>query len=263
MQQLAIITRDTAAPDWVQPRAREFLTTPLPDLDLLDRALLRGIATLGASRVNSISGAHRIAVDCDPFILAVNHSTRLEALFLPAFLILLRGGRRIHFLADWNFRMIPGMDLIYRRSGAITVPNKPARPRFLGVLKPLFTDRVAPMVKARHVLASGCSVGVFPEGTVNSHPTRLLRGRLGTARLSIAAGVPVVPVGLRFASTMPNARIAEGAPMDIVIGEAMHPPTGVTLDCSAAVRDWHARIMAAIGGLSGKSPRLPHTGEAR
>src|SRR5262249_2185452 len=149
------------------------------------------------SRIGSISGIGHIAPERDPFILVLNHNTRLEALFVPALLILLRQGRRIHFLADWNFRMIPGVDLIYRRPGAITVPNKPARPRALGLLKPMFTDGVRPMARAREHLLSGRSVGIFPEGTTNPDPARLMRGRLGAARLSLETGVPIVPAGLR------------------------------------------------------------------
>ena len=73
-------------------------------------------------------------------------------------------------MADWNFRMIPGLDLLYRRAGAITVARKPARPRFLNLTKPLFIDTVSPMEQARQHLISGRSVGMFPEGTVNRDP---------------------------------------------------------------------------------------------
>ena len=34
-----------------------------------------------------------------------------------------RGGRLIHFLADWNFRLIPGIGLMYRRAETITVTH--------------------------------------------------------------------------------------------------------------------------------------------
>jgi 1-acyl-sn-glycerol-3-phosphate acyltransferase len=82
------------------------------------------------------------------------------------------------------------VDLLYRRSGAITVACKPARPRFLNIMRSLLTDAVAPMEQARAHLVAGRSVRVFPKGTVNRDPSRLLRGRHGAARLSLETGAP-------------------------------------------------------------------------
>jgi 1-acyl-sn-glycerol-3-phosphate acyltransferase len=48
---------------------------------------------------------------------------------------------------------------------------------------------------AHGVLAGGGVVGVYPEGT-RSRDGRLHRGHLGPARLALASGVPIVPVGL-------------------------------------------------------------------
>ncbi|NES12415.1 MULTISPECIES: 1-acyl-sn-glycerol-3-phosphate acyltransferase [Micromonospora] len=45
------------------------------------------------------------------------------------------------------------------------------------------------------VLKAGDLVAVYPEGT-RSPDGRLYRGRTGTARLALAAGVPVIPVGV-------------------------------------------------------------------
>lgn len=44
------------------------------------------------------------------------------------------------------------------------------------------------------VLKAGDTVAVYPEGT-RSPDGRLYRGRTGVARLAVAAGVPIVPVG--------------------------------------------------------------------
>jgi 1-acyl-sn-glycerol-3-phosphate acyltransferase len=232
--------------------ARAILSWPLPELRLLDRTLVRGVVLIGRDRIHSITGLEHIAPERDPFILALNHGTRLEALLVPPLLFLLRRGQRIHFMADWNFRMIPGIGLLYRRAGVITVIRKPARPRILNILKPLFTDSRSPAEQARHHLAAGRSIGVFPEGTVNRDPLRLRRGRPGAAQLSLEIGAPVVPVGLRFPTVPRGAVIPEGSPMAIEIGPPLVPPaTGKP--AYAAIWAWHGEIMTAIARLSGKS----------
>ncbi len=172
--------------------ARAILCWSLPDLKMIDRMLVRGIALSSRAKVRHLDGLEYIAPERDPFILAANHSTRLEAILLPALLFLLRHGRHIHFMADWNFRMILGVDLLYRRAGAITVARKPARPRVLNLMKPLFTEKASPLEQARAHLKSGRSIGIFPEGTVNRDPLRLLRGRYGAVRLSLETGAPCV-----------------------------------------------------------------------
>lgn len=231
---------------------RAILSGPLPELRALDCVLVRGIALMGRCTIHSIAGIEHIAPDRDPFILALNHGTRLEALLVPPLLFLLRRGKRIHFMADWNFRMIPGVGLLYRRAGVITVSRKLARPSFLNLLKPLFADSISPAEQARKHLAAERSVGVFPEGTVNRDPLRLLRGRVGAARLSLETGIPIVPVGLRFPTMPRGAAIPEGSPMSIEIGPPLMPSTAAK-PAYAAIWAWHGQIMTEIARLSGKS----------
>lgn len=214
--------------------------------------LVRGVALIGRSRIRSVAGLEHIAPERDPIIVALNHSTRLEALLVPPLLFLLRRGRRIHFMADWNFRMVPGIDLLYRRAGVITVARKPARPRLLNLAKPLFTDAISPMEQARRHLSAGRSIGMFPEGTVNRDPLKLLRGRPGAARLSLETGAPVVPIGLRFPAAAIGGRVPEGSPMAIEVGAPLIP-AAVERPTRATIWAWHRQIMTAIGHLSGKS----------
>ncbi len=235
------------------PSAWAILSWPLPELQLIDRMLVRSMALISRCKVRSLDGLDYIAPELDPFILAANHSTRQEAIVLPALLFLLRHGRRIHFMADWNFRMIPGVDLLYRRAGAITVARKPARPRLLNLIKPLFTEKISPMEQARQHLVAGRSIGVFPEGTVNRDPLRLLRGRHGAARLSLETGAPIIPVGLRFPTVPRGTAIPEGSPMSIEVGEPLVPPATAIPPAYANLWAWHERVMTTIGRLSGKS----------
>jgi 1-acyl-sn-glycerol-3-phosphate acyltransferase len=235
------------------PTLSAVLSSPLPELGALDRILLRGMTAASLARIKSVSGVEHITPDRDPFILALNHNSREEALFVPALLFLLRGGRRIHFLADWNFRLIPGINLLYERAGVITVSRKLAKPLVLNAMKPFFAVGGPSMEQARQHLIAGRSIGIFPEGTVNRDPSHLLRGRYGAARLSLETGVPVTPAGIRFSTTRGGSAIP-GCPIEIAVGPPLHTPcTAEEPVTFAEVRAKHADIMSAISLLSGKS----------
>jgi len=234
---------------WSPPVWQEILRWPLPHNGFGDRLLLRAVALFVKRHVRFIDGLENLLDDPRPFILVANHSSRREAVVMPAFLMLHRGGRLVHFFADWTFQLIPGVGWVYRRAGAIVVGRKPARPRFLNVFKPFLTDPVPPLERARLHLAAGRPIGIFPEGTVNRNPAELLPGRNGAARLSLETGVPVVPMGLRYA----DARGHGLGAMEINIGPPMRPPQIETRPAPvAAVREWHATLMSAIASLSGK-----------
>lgn len=175
---------DVASSNWKAPAFSEILCRPMPVVGLGDRALLRGLALLGRTHVRVHSGLEHVDPGNDPFILVLNHSTRREALLVPAVLMLHRGGRLIHLMADWNFRLIPGIGLVYRRAETITVTRKSARPAFLNVLKPLYREKLTVLERARAHLLAGKSVGIFPEGRVNCDPDRLLKGRTAYGRLN-------------------------------------------------------------------------------
>lgn len=245
-----------AAGTWA-PSLRDALRRPLPAAGgILDRVLLRTAAIVAQRQAVSVHGLDGVMPDRDPFIIALNHSTRLEAVLVPALIMHARGGRRLHFLADWNFALLPGVAMLYRRSGVICVTRKPARPRFLNIFRTAFETEEGSFELAKARLRAGGSVGIFPEGTANGDPGRLLRGRFGAARLSLETGVPVVPAGLRYAIGPETAHIPETARFALHVGPAMHPAS-----CAAPraphtrVKDWHAQIMNAISHLSGKSWR--------
>jgi len=231
----------------------DVFSAPLPHLAAFDRLLLRVMALAARTKILSVTGTEHIAAGRDPFIAVLNHSTRQETLLVPPLLMLLRSGRRIHFVADWNFRLIPGVATLYRRAGVITVARKSARPRALNVLKPLFRTPLSPFAQARHALSEGRSVGIFPEGTVNRDPHRLLRGRLGAARLSLETGAPVIAIGLRFPHVPQGTLVPEGSAIAIDIGAPLTPPPIAEQPASRDVRAWHARIMSELSMLSGKS----------
>ena len=89
------------------PRVWDVLTRPLPFKGIFDRVLLRGVVLIARRKVRAVHGLERV-LSPEPFILALNHSTRREALLVPALLIFHRGGRLIHFWSDWMFRLLAG-----------------------------------------------------------------------------------------------------------------------------------------------------------
>lgn len=199
-----------------------------------------------------VRGAERLKPEHDPFILVLNHSQRKEAILIPGILFFLRDGKRIHFMADWNFCLIPPVAVLYRCAEVITLVRKPAKPKFLNVFKPLFTDKLPAFERAKQRLAEGAPVGIFPEGTVNRHPQELLKGFYGAAQLSLETGVPLLPVGVQFPTNPPGAPISESSPLILEIGHPLVPKEKLPAPSPEQVRDWHATMMQEIGRLSGK-----------
>jgi 1-acyl-sn-glycerol-3-phosphate acyltransferase len=240
---------------WDGLRAEDVLRRPLAVQAAGTRGLMRALALWARRRVLAVDGLEHIRTANDPFVLALNHSMRPEALLVPAAIVFCRNGALIRFLADWNFRLIPGLGLIYRRGETINVMRKPARPRALNVFKPLYRHPLSAFEQARAQLLAGHSIGIFPEGAVNRAPDRLLRGRHGAARLSLETGAPVIPAGIRFPHLDPGRPVDDGALMTVEIGPPLAPPkrTAAARAALADVRAWHATIMGELARLSGKS----------
>jgi 1-acyl-sn-glycerol-3-phosphate acyltransferase len=239
---------------WSPDAPGDVLRWPLPALAIGDRWLMRGISLVGWRQVLSISGLAHVQAARDPFIVALNHNNRSEALLVPTLMMLHRGGKLIRFLADWNYSLIPGIGLIYRRAGILMLTRKPARPRLLNVLKPLYRHQHSVLVRAQQHLRQGNSIGLFPEGAINRNPDALLEGRRGAAWLSLTTGAPVVPVGIRFPESGPDRPIADFDRMQVCIGTPLLPPrTPGTRAPRAETQAFHAAIMTEIAKLSGKS----------
>jgi len=249
------IPSQSGALAWRAPSATQILRWALPSLHRLgDRLLLRALALFATRHIVAIHGLEHIRPALDPFILVANHSTRREAILVPALLFLHRGGRIVHFIADWNFQLIPGVGFIYSRAEVVTVTRKSARPRFLNALKPLYGQRRSTIERARALLAAGRSIGAFPEGSVNRNATQLLRGRRGAARLSLEMGIPVIPLGIRFPGVDPAQPVPRKAPMELHIGAPLRPPGAAgEVATTNEVGAWHSVIMTEIAQLSGRT----------
>ncbi len=230
------------------------LQQPLPFMAncLFDRALCRSVSAFAQRRITRVEGIERLHPRYDPFVLALNHNQRLEAVLVPTLLIFARGGKQIHFLADWNFLMVPFVGLLFRRNQAVIVGGKSAKPRILNIFKPLLVPRGSPLRRAQRRLLAGHSIGVFPEGTVNRDDSELLPGHPGAAALALATGTPLIPAGIRFPAHRPGTPIGEWEPMEIEIGEAIPTPTPTPRPERARVLDLHHQLMNAISALCGK-----------
>lgn len=241
-------------PSPVKPTLSEIWRAPLGGLESpVDRFLCRALSTLAVRYVVEIHGTEQIAPEHDPFILAANHNTRLEAVLLPTLLMHLRGGQRIRFLADWPMMLVPGVASLYRRGRVIVVTRK--KPRY--PLLDRFKDRVVgspgdAFEQCLSALRSGSSIGVYPEATMNRHPRRLLRGQTGAARLSLATGVPIVPAGISFPCEPRDRPIGDTARMVVELGEPLTPPEPRSAAGNDEIRHFHHRLMREISRLSGK-----------
>ncbi|MBN9690861.1 MAG: 1-acyl-sn-glycerol-3-phosphate acyltransferase [Verrucomicrobia bacterium] len=235
------------------PGWRELWTQPLPLLagQPTIRTVCRVVTSLSRWQIREIHGLEHIAPERDPFILALNHSQRPEALVVPTWLCFHRRGRMVHFLADWNFFLVPVVGWVIRLHDPIVVVRKDAKPKFLNRFKERFRDHLSPFEEAQRRLGQGCSVGIFPEATTNRHPTELLRGQAGVARLAIDSRVPVVPGGIRFPEHRGGGPIQDRERFSVHFGEPLTPPVNPG-DPGEAATIFHEQIMRAISTLSGK-----------
>jgi hypothetical protein len=80
---------------WQPPALGELLRWGLPAQNTLDAWVVRALALLARQQVLAVSGLDHIRAVHDPFIVAINHSTRTESLLVPALMVLYRGGRLV------------------------------------------------------------------------------------------------------------------------------------------------------------------------
>ena len=114
-------------------------------------------------------------------IVVANHISNADPLALGQFLAY--SGRWPRFLAKSSLFRVPGLGRLLR--GAHQIPVERGGTRAGDALG-----------QARAALEEGQAVVVYPEGTITRDPDLWpMRGRTGAARLALATGCPVVPVG--------------------------------------------------------------------
>lgn len=112
-------------------------------------------------------------------ILAANHVSFLDSFFIP--LVVKR--RKVTYLAKADYFKSWKTKWFFSAAGQISCEREGGK------------KSEQSLSIALDVLKSGNLLGIYPEGT-RSPDGRLYRGRTGVARLALAAGVPVIPIGL-------------------------------------------------------------------
>jgi 1-acyl-sn-glycerol-3-phosphate acyltransferase len=113
-----------------------------------------------------------------PVIVAANHRSFLDSIFLP---LVLR--RRVTFVAKAEYFDDPKTAWFFRALGQIPIRREGG------------SAAEGALVAATEVLERGGVFGIYPEGT-RTRDGYLHRGHTGVARLALATGAPIVPVGL-------------------------------------------------------------------
>ncbi|WP_375389243.1 lysophospholipid acyltransferase family protein [uncultured Amnibacterium sp.] len=188
-----------------------------------------------------VSGIENVPVR-GPVILASNHVSVVDSLFLP---LMLR--RKVTFLAKSDYFTGRGVKGFAIRT-------------FMEGVGQLSIDRSggaaseASLNAGVGVLRSGGVLGIYPEGT-RSPSGKLYRGRTGVARMVLEAKVPVVPVAMFDTDkSMPIGKVIPRVRrIGVVIGEPLDFSRFDGLEGDRFVlRSITDEIMVEIARLSGQ-----------
>jgi 1-acyl-sn-glycerol-3-phosphate acyltransferase len=166
-------------------------------------------------------------------ILAPNHVSVLDPIAVA--LATSARGRPVRFLAAAEFFAHPLWGWGLRRTKQIPLRRGT---RDLGALQQL-----------QEVLHTGGLAGIFPEGRVGSGELPL-RGRSGLVRAAVAAGVPILPVGVwgtqnRWPLGGPMLSLPLRVPVAVVMGECIDVPEEATRS-AGVLREVTREVMKSI-----------------
>lgn len=147
-----------------------------------------------------------------PFILAANHSSLLDWVFVARFV-----ERPVRFVLSREFFDQPGFRWAYEQLGVI--PIREGRVE-LGAVRQLFAT-----------LARGEIVGFFPEGRI-TRDGELLPPHPGIIALAARAGVAIVPAGVRgaFEAFPRDALVPRPRAVRVRFGDPLPVPSEAAAD---------------------------------
>ena len=186
-------------------------------------------------------------------VVTVNHISHLDPMTLG--FLLYEHGRLVRYLAKDTLWRTPVLKHIVRNARQIPVTR-------------MSDGAGAAFDAAVEAVEQGECIGVYPEGTITKDPDGWpMRGKTGAARIALATGCPVIPIGqwgaqdiLPAYSLRPHliprrtASYKVGDPVDL--SDLMDKPV-----TNEVLLEATGRIMAAITGLveelrGGKAPAV-------
>jgi 1-acyl-sn-glycerol-3-phosphate acyltransferase len=175
------------------------------------------------------------------FLVVANHCSNLDPPGL-GWAVGHRTGRVVHFMAKEEMRRWPFIGWLARQSGVFFVRRGEG-------------DRGAQRM-ALDLLASGSSMGIFPEGT-RSRDGRMGEARAGAAFMAIRTGVPIVPVGIAgtYAIFPGRSRWPHRTPVTIRVGRPFRLAVQADGLDRAALKSGTEQIMRAIAALLPEAQR--------
>lgn len=205
-------------------RKLKILTAPLPELTFGQCSFLKSFL-LVTEQLVTIENSENLYKTPDPLIFAFNHNGSFETLLVPIYLIYCRNGRKISFVIDWMYGIIPILGWIMKQIDPIYVYHKKSTILLLNLIRnkpPQTVDR-----QCIERLAKKISIGIFPEGTRNQNPYQLLKGHKGIGHIALKSRVPVLPVGIDFPLRQTRGKIPKSGPIILRIGEPLRFETEI------------------------------------
>jgi 1-acyl-sn-glycerol-3-phosphate acyltransferase len=197
--------------------------------DVLYRTL-KYVLTPLADAYFSLRASGHDRLPAGPFIVAGNHSSLLDWVFVARFV-----DRPVRFVLTREFYDQPGLTGVYRQLGVI--PIRDGRIELSAVRQLLET------------LARGEIVGIFPEGRITLDGA-LLPARPGVIAIAARARVPIVPVGVHgaFEAFPRDARLPRRHPIAVAYGAPLEIPASAARSRDEQVA-LATELMQRIGAL--------------
>lgn len=198
---------------------RDILSAPLRKINFIARWTLKFVLFM-FGRLIYIDNPQRLKNCPWPAIFALNHNNYSESILVPCTLILFYGGKLISFLVHWVFKLFPFIGWMLKQINPIWIYNRRARVGWINKFKPFRRPDIFEQARLR--LRQGQSIGIFPEGTRNNNPYKLMRGRMGLGRMVLESHVPVLPIGIDFPGKDRRRKIPVLGKMILKIGKPLY-----------------------------------------